>query len=264
MSQEKNARFQNRVSVPVGKDSSISFGKMRDALPADHDCLIYIPLDASGRKITWSGEMAKSAADYVFIAMSKNGVFSLTIPNAEVFKSQIKGQSRFMVLSNNLLACSGTTYSGNGKFEVSGNLLRFPSGEKMMLPWLTHPVTRKPPSGRTVEHTKALRLDDTRAVLRKVVVSEDTTRQIDSLHWGGGTYSVKFFGTMNQPIGHTEGEALRDLLESPAMAGKFETFPSAVIPRANSTFPGFDLETYLKDVGVKMWKRPRSNAQIRK
>lgn len=145
MSQEKIARFQSRVSVPVGKDSSISFGKMRDALPADYDCLIYIPLDASGRKITWSGEMAKSAADYVFIAMSKNGVFSLTIPTAEVFKSQIKGQSRFMVLSNNLLACSGTTYSGNGKFEVSGNLLRFPSGEQMMLPWLTHAVTRKLP-----------------------------------------------------------------------------------------------------------------------
>jgi hypothetical protein len=147
-------------------------------------------------------------------------------------------------------------------------LFDLPEAQRSVYEFLTLPppsqIERKPPSGRVAAHTKTLQLDGARTIQRRAAVSEDAVQRIDLLHWGGGTYSVKFFNMSSQPIGRTEGEALRDVLESPGMAARFESFPAAVIPRANSTFPGFDVESYLKSSGVGMWKRPRSNAAIRK
>jgi hypothetical protein len=139
------ADFHARKRVPVGRDGWLSFGKEQNALPANEDCLIYIPVDEAGRKITKTGNPAKSAADYVYIVMSESGVRAVNLPDASVFEKDSSRRAGFMVLSNNLLASARVPVPNDGKYDVREQVLRFPSGAQMTLPWLARAVERKLP-----------------------------------------------------------------------------------------------------------------------
>ncbi len=149
MSQEqtlaKIERFHERTDVPVGRDGRVSFGRQQTTFPSDEDSLVYIPVDKTGRKITWGGEPAKSAADYVYIVMSESGVRTVKLQDVSVFNSSDEKKAGFMVLSNNLLASARAQSSDSGKYEVRWPFLRFPSGRNMMLPGLMRGVARKAP-----------------------------------------------------------------------------------------------------------------------
>lgn len=141
-----------------------------------------------------------------------------------------------------------------------------PESQRGIYEFLTLPppsqIERKTTGDRVVSHTKILPIDGARTVQRRTAVSYSTVRAVDLLFWGDGTYSVKFFEMTSQPIAKADGEALRDVLTSDEMVSEFELFPQALIPRKNSTFPGFVLEQYVKGAGVTTAKRPRTNGII--
>lgn len=203
---------------------------------------------------------------------TENGTIALVVHQGGVAPPNIRGFFPLILMNPSTLYFTTAHLSVEHYYEYWRVYYEFlfdlPEAQRSVYEFLTLPppsqTERKPASGRVVEHTKTLPLGSTRTIQRRAAVTEDVVRQIDSLHWGGGTFSVKFSNMANQPVGRTEGEALRGLLESPELADRFESFPSAVIPRINSTFPSFELESYLKSVGVGMWKRPRSMASIRK
>lgn len=142
---EEIKAFHARTRVPVGKDAHVPFSATRTEFPRYEDCLIYIPLDETGRKITWDGSLAKSAADYVYIVMSETGVFAVHLRDDSVFRPNAGPRTQFMVLSKNLLACAKAEGPAVSAFGVGESLVRFPSGASMALPVLLRAVQRKMP-----------------------------------------------------------------------------------------------------------------------
>jgi hypothetical protein len=137
--------FHARTRVPVGKDAHVPFSATQTEFPRSEDCLIYIPLDKNGRKITWDGSLAKSAADYVYFAMSEAGVSAVHLRDDRVFQPNAGARRQFMILSNNLLACAKADGAAVYAFEARGAAVKFPSGASMPLPVLLRAVQRKMP-----------------------------------------------------------------------------------------------------------------------